>query len=259
MSMFKKISIICLCLCVCYANNLYAQDVWRKLIKFTKTYTLNSYYDDSIVLLTPRKWGLKTAFFTQWISANAILKTQDSSCVAINGFYFGRGIDGNPLQPAGPVTFYKGLRNKPEILPSTTNPADDVNLWINIFYSSTNNTISLNKPISISYGASFFAGPMIIDEGEINTNLNNKISHRSTQHYRTFIIKNTKNKAIFWISKTKISLYELWQKLANIYGKENISVVNLDGGSSTSIGMSEYNFNATKTLPSWFSTCNYTD
>ena len=253
--MIKRLSIIILLATFFTTQSVWAEDVSRKLIKFTKTYSIHSYYDDSIVLLTPRKRGLETSFLSNGSTASSFVKPSNTTCAAVNGFYFGKGVDGERFQPAGSVTIYQWLNKQSAYMPSTTNPDDDVNLWVQVFYNTINNNISLNSPFKISHGVSFFAGPMIIDQGIINPNLTKKISHRSTQHYRTFLIQDKNNKAIFGISKTKISLPELASKLSQIVKWTSYSVVNLDGGSSTSIAVSGYNFNATKNLPSRFSTC----
>jgi len=253
--MIKRLSIIILLATFFAIQTVGAEDVSRKLIKFTKTYSLYSYYDDSIVLLSPRTQGLNTSFLSRGSTAWALINTTDTSCAAINGFYFGKWLGWDLFQPAGSVTFYRWLAKQSNLVPSTTNPDDDVNLWVKIFYNTLNNNVSFNTPIKISHGLSFFAWPMIIDRGMINLDINKKISHRSTKHYRTFLIQDDKNKAIFGISKEKISLYELATKLSQIIKWTSYSVVNLDGGSSTAIATSGYSFNSSKNLPSRFTSC----
>lgn len=252
--MIKRLSIVILLATFFVTQTVEAEDISRKLIKFTKTYAMHSYYDDSIVLLTPRKQGLNTSFLSRGSTAWTIIKN-NTSCAAINGFYFGKWVGWDLFQPAGSVTFYRGLAKQSNLVPSTTNPDDDVNLWVKIFYNTLNNNVSFNTPIKISHGLSFFAWPMIIDRGMINLDINKKISHRSTKHYRTFLIQDDKNKAIFGISKEKISLYELATKLSQIIKWRSYSVVNLDGGSSTAIATSGYGFNNSKNLPSRFTSC----
>jgi hypothetical protein len=67
--MIKKLSIIILLAIFFATQNLQAEDVSRKLIKFTKTYAMYSYYDDSIVLLSPRTQGLNTSFLSRGSTA----------------------------------------------------------------------------------------------------------------------------------------------------------------------------------------------
>ena len=97
----------------------------------------------------PRKGGLWSEFSPKGTSSK-YLTTRQENCVAINGFYFGKGNDGDKFQPAGPFTRYIGLNKAPVITLSDTNPADDVNLQNEIFYNSLNNNISINKSISLA-------------------------------------------------------------------------------------------------------------
>ena len=253
--MIKKLSIIIFLATFFAIQTVQAEDVSKKLIKFTKTYSLYSYYDDSIVLLSPRTQGLTSSFLSRGSTAWSLINTTDTSCTAINGFYFGKWVEWDLFQPAGSVTFYKWLAKQSNLIPSTTNPDDDINLWVQVFYNSLNNNVSFNTPIKISHGVSFFAWPMMIENSIINPDITKKISHRSSAHYRTFLIQDDKNKAIFGISKQKISLYDLSIKLSQIIKWTSYSVVNLDGGSSTAIATSGYNFNSSKNLPSRFTSC----
>lgn len=88
-----------------------------------------------------------------------------------------------------------GLNKSTTSYPSDTDPENDINLHHNIFYNSLNNHVSFNTSITLAYGISFHAGPMLIDSGVLNSDLNKRISHRSTKHYRTFLIQDNKNKA----------------------------------------------------------------
>jgi exopolysaccharide biosynthesis protein len=76
---------------------------------------------------------------------------------------------------------------------------------------------------------------MIIQDGTLNDQIYQKKSHRTTSHYRTFLIQTQDKKAVFGITTQKFSLADLGQKLQQIYSNQTISVVNLDGGSSTSL------------------------
>ena len=117
------------------------QNLQKTLIQFTAEHSIYSYNYNSgaIILFQPRKKGLTAEFTTKATSAK-YLTSLKQKCVAINGYYFGYG--GGGFQPAGPVTRYIGL-NKTVIIPSDTNPADDVNLSSNIFYNSMTNKISI--------------------------------------------------------------------------------------------------------------------
>jgi hypothetical protein len=67
--MIKRLSIIILLAIFFTTQSIQAEDVSRKLIKFTKNYAMYSYYDDSIILLSPRKRGLNTSFLSRGSTA----------------------------------------------------------------------------------------------------------------------------------------------------------------------------------------------
>ena len=154
-----------------------------------------AYGSGEIILFQPRKGGLSAEFSHKGTSAK-YLTTLKESCVAMNGFYFGKGSEGEKFQPAGPFTRYRGLNKSTTTFPSDTHPEDDVNLQHQIFYNSLNNHVSFNTSITLAKGISFFAGPMIINNGIINPDITQRISHRSSKHYRTFLIQDNKNKAV---------------------------------------------------------------
>lgn len=255
MKSFSLTFLISIVLGLFFISSSSATDLKKTVIQFTKQHSITSYNYGSweIILFQPRKWGLWAEHTTKWTSAQYLwnLKT---SCVAINGFYFWYGNNEEKFQPAGPLTIYKNLKSQTTI-PSDTNPMDDVNLWINIFYNSLNNNVSLWSTIKIAKGISFFAGPMIISDGTINPELTKRISHRSTKHYRTFLIQDKNNKAIRWITTEKVSLTELGNALQSILKSNIKSVVNLDGGSSTSFASQKFSYNQSKSLPSFFHSC----
>lgn len=239
-----------------FTNNSFAQNLQKKTVQFTREHAIYSYnYNSgSIILIHPRKGGFISEFTTKGTSAK-YLSNLKNNCVAINGFYFGRGVNGESYQPAWPVTRYIGWDSDPIIIPSDTDPANDVNLGVQIFYNSTTNAVSLGSPISINHGVSFFAGPMILTDGVTNSALSQKISHRSSAHYRTFLIQDTNNKAIRWLTTEKISLPDLATSLSTIMKGKKINVVNLDGGSSTAFSSDRLSYNASKALPSFFHSC----
>jgi hypothetical protein len=70
---------------------------------------------------------------------------------------------------------------------------------------------------------------MIIENGSINNQIYQRKSHRTSKHYRTFLIQTKEKKAIFGITTQKITLSDLGQKIQEIYNNQSISVVNLDG------------------------------
>jgi hypothetical protein len=67
--MIKRLSIIILLAIFFTTQSVGAGGEPKKLIKFTKTYAMYSYYDDSIVLLSPRKQGLNISFLSRGSTA----------------------------------------------------------------------------------------------------------------------------------------------------------------------------------------------
>ena len=107
--MFKKAILGLIIIGSLLSSQSFAQSLEKKLIQFTKEYGIYSYSYNSgqIILFHPRR-GLTSEFTTKGTSAN-YLTTLKNKCVAINGLYFGKGINGENYQPAGPVTRYIGL------------------------------------------------------------------------------------------------------------------------------------------------------
>lgn len=255
-SFLTRFSLITLLSGLFLLSSSYAQSLKKEVISFTREHAIHSYEYNSgyIILFQPRRLWLTSEFSTQWTSAKFLTSLKEN-CIAINWFYFGRGINGNNFQPAWPVTRYVGFNRQPIIIPSTTNPSDDVNLWVEVFYNSTLNNVSMNTPIKINRGVSFFAWPMIIQDGVINPNLTKRVSHRSTNHFRTFLIQDQRNRAIRWITTERISLPNLATALNTIMKWKIKNIVNLDGGSSTAFSFSGFSYNESKALPSFFHTC----
>jgi hypothetical protein len=71
------------------------------------------------------------------------------------------------------------------------------------------------------------------------------------------MIQLADHKTVIWISKEKITLSDLGAKLNSIYTGQMISVVNLDGGPSTTLQSNALSFNTTdQKLPLRFSICS---
>lgn len=187
--------------------------------------------------------------------AASLVKPDSRDCLTMNGIYFGYGGTGGRFQPAGRLVIYQGLKEWPIIIPSTVDPDLDPNLAVRVGYNAVSNTVSLSKYKKIIRGTRFYSWPMIVSGGVVNPLLTQPISHRARRHYRTFLIQRANEKAVFGITTQRMTLTDLGTRLTNLFAPETISVVNLDGGSSTSLRHSSYTFNAVKTLPSFFGMC----
>ena len=228
------------------------------LLYTTKNYTLRWYDKNAIILIAPRR-GLSSVFATGGVTASwyarSLSRTGQTDCFAFNGFYFGYGGTGAKFQPAGNATISLWWQSGTTVYSSTTDPDLDVNLGVDVSYNAINNSLSFTASKTIRRGVRFFAWPMIVSGGILNPILVESISHRSSRHYRTFMIRRANGKAIFGITTKKMTLSDLGSRLQAILSTESISVVNLDGGSSTSFWHGSYAFNPNKSIPSFFGMC----
>ena len=223
------------------------------------TYTLQWYDGDSIILITPvwKIWGFTPFFSASGVNATEyheqLLQEWKNNCTLINGTYF--GTTSGWFQPAGDITLSQGL-DKQETIISTIDPSLDQNLKTLVQYSSVNNTVLFDQEGNIIRGIQFYAGPMIMTNNEINSQLSSDISHRSDNYPRTFLVQRSNHKTIIGITTTKLSLIALGQKLKELFPSEHISVINLDGWPSTTLYNNDVSFNITdEKLPLWFSIC----
>lgn len=223
------------------------------------TYTVQWYYGDTIILITPttKVWGFTSFFSTNGITAaeynQQLIQEWKNNCTLINGTYF--GLLSGWFQPAWTITLYLGLHNK-QIIPSTIDPSLDQNLKTLVQYNSINNTVVFDKDNNIIRWIQFYAWPMIITNNTINPNLSTNTSHRNGKYPRTFLVQDYHNKTILGITTKKVSLTELGEKLKELFPSEKTSVINLDGWPSTTLYNEYMSFNITdEKLPLWFSIC----
>jgi len=234
---------------------------WCNTSVVTKNYTLQWYEDDSIILITPtsKVWWFNALYSSGWLTSDEVKQQLSLSwkndCTIINGSYFAT-TSGGSFQPAGTILMYNGLKNI-EVIQSSIIPSQDHNLGVHIYYNTTNNLLSFSDDKAPVRGIGFFAGPMIIEDNTINPKLSEDISHRNKPYERTFMIQLPDHKTVLWISTKKITLSDLGAHLNTIYKDQIISVVNLDGGPSTTLQSDSLSFNnKDKKLPLWFSICS---
>jgi exopolysaccharide biosynthesis protein len=226
----------------------------------TKNYNLQGYENDSIVLITPtsKVWGFSSLYSSWWLTSEEykeqLSQSWKNDCAVINGSYFDYTSWGS-FQPAGTLLLYNGIKNI-DIISSTIIPSQDPNLWVHVHYNTTNNILSFSDDKAPIRGIWFFAGPMIIENNVINPKLSEDISHRNKPYERTFMIQLPDQKTVIWVSTKKTTLSELAEKLNNIYKDQIISVVNLDGGPSTTLNHNDISFDKNNKLPLWFSICS---
>ena len=227
----------------------------------TKNYTLQWYENDTIVLITPtsKVWGFTAFYSSGWLTSDEYKKQLSLSwkndCTIINGSYFAT-TSWWWFQPAGTLLMYNGLKNI-DVIPSSVIPSQDQNLGVHVHYNTTNNLLSFSDDKAPVRWIGFFAGPMIVENSVINPKLSENISHRNKPYERTFMIQLADHKTVIWISKEKITLSDLGAKLNTIYTGQIISVINIDGGPSTTLQSDVLSFNTTdQKLPLRFSICS---
>ncbi len=169
----------------------------------------------------------------------------------LNASYFGRHQDGTYF-PAG-VWYDNGFLISPQMIPQK-----DLNLQVLAYYYSGSIDFYENSEIDISSlshttpGLYFNAWPWLVKDGTINPDIVRSRSHRQSKAYRTAMLRTETGELYFVIATEKIDLPQLIvfiYKSRFIQKDEKFNLVNLDGGSSTSLWSPIVKFNATKRLP----------
>lgn len=115
-----------------------------------------------------------------------------------------------------------------------------------------NNTVDLSTISSTTPGLYFNAGPWLVKSGKVNPDIIKSRSHRQSKTYRTAILRKADKNIYFLVATAKIDLpqFIVFAYKSNlIQNDEKFDLVNLDGGSSTSLRSPKEKFNAKKTLP----------
>lgn len=134
----------------------------------------------------------------------------------------------------------------------------DINLQVLAYYNAgtiqfmDNSAIDLSTITQQTPGKYFNAGPWLVKQGKINPDIVRSRSHWQSKTYRTAILRKGDGSIYFLVATQKIDLpqFIVFVYKSNIIQKgENFDLVNLDGGSSTSIWSPALKFNANKKLP----------
>ena len=118
------------------------------------------------------------------------------------------------------------------------------------FYDNSSvdlSTISQNTP-----GLYFNAGPWLVKSGKINPDIVKSRSHWQSKTYRTAMLRKNDGSVYFLVATAKIDLpqFIVFAYMSKIVATgEKFDLVNLDGGSSTSIWSPGLTFNSKKRLP----------
>lgn len=178
-------------------------------------------------------------FSAKWISASALQKEQGSGSVIINAGYFGR--DTQWFYPAGHFSY-------------DPTPIDqswcerDSNLCGYLFTEE----LTIHEGLAFTKQPTIAAWPIMMLDGVVNKTIQQKTSHRTRKTFRTILVQ-TKNWPVFLVTKGQYALDRMLAYAVNYFGR-NISVINLDGWSSTAIRTDNPDFqhNWERRLPTFF-------
>lgn len=109
-----------------------------------------------------------------------------------------------------------------------------------------------NKTLEINNGFAFQTGPIILLENEPQQEFIKNSINGEGKYIRSFIGFDSNNSIFIGVTKVEMDLVTLANEILKYFPNEKINVINLDGGTSTSIYSSEdftFDFRSYKTLP----------
>ena len=234
----KKFLLICLCILI--SLPAFGFSVREFLYP---TYTTQNW---ASIVLDKLKWiylikptRRELMFNSRGTSARALGQEHWTGAIIINAWYFWR--DSAGYFPAGHFSLDPAIVDKSWC-------ERDLNLC---GYISTD-SLHIQEHLTFTKEPTLAAWPVLMLDGKVNKDVQNKTSHRTQKRTRTVLIE-TKKWPVFLIAKKQYRLDWILAYSVKYFGRD-ISVINLDGGSSTSIRTdnSVFQFNATKTLPTFF-------
>lgn len=234
-----------------YIDNKRIKMVEFKIYSWVNIYQFKSPYDIRIV---STKKPVKFMYFqkdSQLLKASEVSYYYDYPYV-VNGSYFGYG--------TGSKRVHAWLLKVMDIVKFPIR-YDDANLTHVVRYNYGDDEISFipnNEYEALTWQMTleFQAWPQIISGWVIMTGCINSSWHWTTNHYRTLLaIDSTKRKYLIAVP-SKVNLIQLSEVLldTDLFKNKKIDIMNLDGGSSTSIYSSTYtwlNYNINTRLPIW--------
>lgn len=178
-------------------------------------------------------------FSAQWSTAPQLYAKQDSWTVLINAWYFWR--DNSGFFPAGHFSLDPSLIDQ-------SHCERDANLCGYIF----TNSLTIQENLTFTKEPTIAAWPIMMLNGVVNKTIQQKTSHRTRKTYRTLLVQ-TKNWPVFIVTKWQFALDRLLAYTVKAFGRD-ISVINLDGWSSTTIRTDNplFQHNGTRRLPTFF-------
>lgn len=190
-----------------------------------------------IYLIKPTAWEL--TFLSKGTTAADLAATQPSWAIIINAGYFWR--DANGFFPAGHFSLDATVVDQ-------SHCDRDPNLCGYIF---TDN-LTIAEDLTFTKEPTIAAWPIMMLDGIVNKEIQQPRSHRQRKTYRTILIQ-TAQWPFFMVTKKQYTLDRLLAYTVKTFGR-SISVINLDGGSSTSLRTdnSAFQINSARRLPTFF-------
>ncbi len=195
-----------------------------------------------VVIIKPTEREI--VFHEEWTTAQQLWFQHYASAV-INAWYFGY----SPTQkfmPAGIYTLWNDATTDVAIDPSHC--ARDGNLcsFLNV------NSLGIHRRQEALRGEIINSGPILTMHGIINPDIYATYSHWQRKTYRTLVV-NSRKWPLFVLTTKPYTLPEITHYLLDLFG-HSVSIINLDGGSSTSLWTSQSGtyFNDDKLLPTYF-------
>lgn len=181
------------------------------------------------------------------------LQTDLQYDLVLNGWYFTYEWSTNSFLPAWRIV--DGTKVMRSMVKEFFHKSLDVNLALTVIYDKLTNKVAVSRDDLVLPRANifaFYAGPELIQWGQVMTGINANLSHRQRKAVRTFMIIDMDGKPHLGMTNTWYTLPELAQKIKDMkvfYG--SYQVINLDGGSSTSLAAGSRYWNSSARLP-WF-------
>ena len=139
---------------------------------------------------------------------------------------------------------------------SIANSNLDKNLGVTLFHNIVTNKRSIDRTdlvIPKPWITSFYAWPLLIQSGIMQTGIFRRLSHRARPTQRTFIVIDRSQDIVFGITTWSMTLPQI---MSIITGSQLFMwayhVINIDGWSSTAFKSQRFQFGSKKILPWWF-------
>lgn len=191
-----------------------------------------------VYLIKPNRWSF--VFNSAGTTAQTLLEQNSWATAVVNASYF--GYSGGLFVPAGVYAL-----DPSPIDPSYCEKDKNVCELLNL------DTLSFTRFQFVVKSPTISAWPVLLNKWVIPDDVSLRYSHRQSRNYRTVIL-STRRGPLFVVTKRQYTLPYLATYIHKLFG--NISALNLDGWSSTTLATAEttdlFQRNSQKRLPTFF-------